>query len=75
MHDAGHSCTFASIEHEGLQIREAVFYALAWGDPQLSWEHSEFRWCTLDEAMNLLLWPENKEALQKTYALAIERYN
>ncbi|UCF59365.1 MAG: NUDIX pyrophosphatase, partial [Candidatus Bathyarchaeota archaeon] len=28
-------------------------------------EHSEFRWCSFQEALNLLKWKENKEALTK----------
>jgi dATP pyrophosphohydrolase len=28
-------------------------------------EHSEFRWCTLQEALGLMKWNENREALKK----------
>jgi 8-oxo-dGTP pyrophosphatase MutT (NUDIX family) len=28
-------------------------------------EHSEFRWCCIEEALQLLNWKENKEALKK----------
>lgn len=28
-------------------------------------EHSEFRWCSFEDALNLLKWKENKEALTK----------
>lgn len=28
-------------------------------------EHSEYRWCGLDEALGLLYWNENKEALRR----------
>ena len=28
-------------------------------------EHSEFRWCSLQEALGLMKWKENKEALKK----------
>jgi len=28
-------------------------------------EHSEYRWCSLQEALQLLHWKENKEALRK----------
>jgi len=32
-------------------------------------EHSEFRWCTIEEALQLLNWKENKEALKKLDSL------
>ncbi len=28
-------------------------------------EHSEYRWCSIEDAMQLLHWKENKEALEK----------
>jgi len=28
-------------------------------------EHSEYRWCRIQEALQLLHWKENKEALEK----------
>jgi len=28
-------------------------------------EHSEYRWCSIKEALQLLSWKENKEALEK----------
>ncbi len=32
-------------------------------------EHDQYRWCSLEEALRLLTWPENKEALKKCNAL------
>jgi len=31
----------------------------------IGWEHSEYRWCSFEEALKLLKWKENKEALKK----------
>jgi len=31
----------------------------------IGWEHSEYRWCNFEEALKLLKWKENKEALKK----------
>ena len=31
----------------------------------IGWEHSEYRWCNSEEALKLLKWKENKEALKK----------
>jgi dATP pyrophosphohydrolase len=75
VHDADYGYNFASTEHQGIEINEQVFYAFTEGDPTLSREHSEFLWCSLDKAMELLLWEDNKKALQRTYELATARYN
>jgi dATP pyrophosphohydrolase len=32
-------------------------------------EHSEYRWCSLQEALKLLKWKENKEALEKLHEI------
>jgi len=32
-------------------------------------EHSEHRWCNFKEALKLLKWKENKEALEKLNAI------
>jgi diaminopimelate epimerase len=33
-------------------------------EPALSWEHDDHRWCGLDEALSLLRWEENRDALR-----------
>lgn len=33
--------------------------------PHLSEEHTEHRWCSLAEALSLLHWPDNREALRR----------
>lgn len=33
--------------------------------PRLSDEHVEHRWCTTGEALSLLYWPDNREALRR----------
>jgi diaminopimelate epimerase len=48
-------------------VPEEVFAAAApegW-EPTLSWEHDEYRWCTLDEALALLRYEENREGLRR----------
>jgi dATP pyrophosphohydrolase len=32
-------------------------------EPVLNEEHDDYRWCTLDEALAILHWPETKEAI------------
>ncbi|MDQ3993082.1 MAG: diaminopimelate epimerase [Actinomycetota bacterium] len=39
-------------------------------EPSLGPEHVEYRWCTLDEALPLLDWQENREALRRAAAMA-----
>jgi lipoyl(octanoyl) transferase len=38
--------------------------------PRLSDEHVEFRWCGLGDALALMHWPDNREALRRTIARA-----
>jgi len=44
----------------GLRVHVRAFLVdveLGW-EPQLDREHDEYRWCTRDEAIELLFWPE-----------------
>ncbi|MFW9851896.1 MAG: NUDIX pyrophosphatase [Candidatus Thorarchaeota archaeon] len=42
-------------------------------DPTLDpYEHVEWKWCNFDEAIESLLWEENKEALKHVYNLLLE---
>jgi len=34
-------------------------------EPELDWEHDEFRWCRPKEAGELLFWPEPRELLRQ----------
>jgi len=34
-------------------------------EPQLDWEHDEHRWCSADDARELLHWPEPREVLRE----------
>ena len=48
-------------------ITEHVFLARITNEqrPELSEEHDQYRWCKFDEALSLLRWPENMEALKR----------
>lgn len=48
-------------------ITEHVFVARITDEqePELSEEHDQYRWCKFDEALGLLRWPENIEALKR----------
>lgn len=68
--DGRHEYRFASRDHPGLEIRERVFYAFTAEEPSLSGEHSEYRWCSPAEALELLLWEDNKIGFRRSYELA-----
>jgi dATP pyrophosphohydrolase len=38
-------------------------------EPALSFEHDAMKWCGLDEALDLLYWPNTREALKRAAAL------
>ena len=42
----------------------AVSVPTEW-EPVLNEEHNEYRWCTLSEALELLHWPEARDALRE----------
>jgi dATP pyrophosphohydrolase len=48
------------------QIAEHVFLAVVEGEQPVPspGEHNDWRWCTYEEALALLAWPENIEALK-----------
>jgi len=48
-------------------ITEYVFVARITNaqEPELSEEHDQYRWCKFDEALSLLRWPDNIEALKR----------
>src|SRR5690349_11417300 len=37
-------------------------------EPQLDWEHDDYRWCAPHEADALLHWPDTRQALQQLLA-------
>lgn len=48
------------------EIQEHVFLArVESGEPTLSWEHDAMKWCGLEAALELLTWPDDKEALRR----------
>ena len=47
-----------------IAVRAFVVEAPAGWEPTLDWEHDEYRWCPVDEAVELLYWPDVKELLR-----------
>lgn len=60
-----HVNTFFSVNHDTLN-HTVVFAAQVppKTDPQLSHEHYQHLWCTIDKAKELCVWPGQKDALQ-----------
>lgn len=44
--------------YEGIHVEAFVADAPDGWEPQLDWEHDEYRWCTREQAVDLLYWPE-----------------
>lgn len=57
------------------EIVEYVFIALADGqqEPTLTWEHDQWQWCSFHQALGLLAWPGNIEALKRCERLVKAR--
>ena len=54
------------VEHDAGGITVGCFLVdvpAGW-EPRLNDEHDEYRWCSRDEAVELLYWPEPKELLR-----------
>jgi len=58
---------FYKLEARQRLIKEHVFGVEINSNEKItiSREHTEYKWCTFKEALNLLKWKENKEALKK----------
>jgi dihydroneopterin triphosphate diphosphatase len=48
-------------EYSGMHVEAFVAHAPAGWEPTLDWEHDEYRWCTRQEAVELLYWPEPRD--------------
>jgi len=62
MQDEWRSIYDAGVEN----IVEHVFIAFVDGqkEPTISWEHDKWNWCSYNQALELLTWPNNIEALK-----------
>ena len=59
------------------EIVEYVFVAFVGGqqEPTISFEHDKWQWCNLNQALELLTWPENIEALKRCDCFVKARLN
>jgi 8-oxo-dGTP pyrophosphatase MutT (NUDIX family) len=46
-------------------VRSFLVEAPPGWEPELDWEHDDYRWCGADEAVELLYWPEPADVLRE----------
>ncbi len=50
-----------SFVYDGIHVDCFVAEAPGGWEPKLDWEHDDYRWCSREEAVGLLYWPEPRE--------------
>jgi len=50
-------------DYDGIVVECFLAEAPAGWEPELDWEHDDYRWCTREEAAALLYWPEPRDVL------------
>jgi 8-oxo-dGTP diphosphatase len=48
-------------DYQGIRVESFVAEAPPGWEPTLDWEHDGYRWCTREQAVELLYWPEPRE--------------
>jgi 8-oxo-dGTP pyrophosphatase MutT (NUDIX family) len=51
-------------DYDGIRVECFAVEAPSGWEPELDWEHDDYRWCTVDEAVELLYWPEPRALLR-----------
>jgi len=51
-------------DYDGIRVECFAVEAPPGWEPELDWEHDDYRWCTVDEAAELLYWPEPRALLR-----------
>jgi lipoyl(octanoyl) transferase len=54
-----------SFRYDGVEVGCFVVEVPAGWEPELDWEHDDYRWCGRDEACALLYWPEPAQLLRE----------
>ena len=50
--------------YEGIAVESFLAEAPAEWEPTLDWEHDGYRWCTREQAVELLYWPEPRDVVR-----------
>jgi 8-oxo-dGTP pyrophosphatase MutT (NUDIX family) len=53
-----------SFTYEGIQVESFLADAPAGWEPELDWEHDDYRWCSPADAADLMYWPEPAAVLR-----------
>jgi 8-oxo-dGTP pyrophosphatase MutT (NUDIX family) len=48
----------APFHYDEVHVESFLVDVPAGWEPELDWEHDDYRWCSLEEAAELLYWPE-----------------
>ena len=51
-------------EYNGIRVESFLAAAPPGWEPTLDWEHDDYRWCTREEAVGLLHWPEPRDIIR-----------
>jgi dATP pyrophosphohydrolase len=51
-------------DYDGIVVECFLVDAPAAWEPELDWEHDDYRWCSKEEATELLYWPEPRDVLR-----------
>ena len=59
------------IDDDKITVYVFVAHVAARQEPEISDEHDKYRWCRFDEALGLLYWPEDVEALKRCHQVVL----
>ena len=59
------------VDDEKITVYIFVAHVAARQEPEISSEHDKYRWCQFDEALGLLYWPEDVEALKRCHKVVL----
>jgi 8-oxo-dGTP pyrophosphatase MutT (NUDIX family) len=62
--DVGVEPLDAPFRYEDVQVESFLADAPTGWEPTLDWEHDGYRWCSREEAAELLYWPEPREIVR-----------
>lgn len=61
----GFKHSFKFINPKGAHRKIILFLASSFQEPRLSFEHTEYKWVTIDDAISMMPFPEQKNAFEE----------